>query len=453
MAEPTGPSPRRRIGPATIERTDVGMPALAPGQCVDVVIACHDPARPIGRAVASLLDGNPEAAVTVVCHNRTAEEMAAAIAPEHRGRVRYLEHTDPRPAPGGPFNAGMRAARAPWVSIQGSDDRLMPGAVASWLRLAAASGAEYVIPRLALGDPSRHVPTPAPRPTRLLAPLLCRLGDPRAAGSRLPEGLRVRLAHLGRGAARADLVSDRLAYRSAPLGLMSREALAREGLSLVEGIGVGEDVALVTRLMLAVRTAYDATGPEYVIGEDATDRVTYVVRPLAEQLGFVGAMLEEPWWAGLTGAERRAIAVKMARIHVFGAVHYRSEPSVWTPGERAELAGVVGRLAAAAPGFEAVLSRADRALLDACADPSAPVEELIALSAARRRHGRPATVATRGAGSLLAREAPLRFMAASLLAKAVPGARTAVADGGAPAAAVGSGAAGPEDEGGVRARR
>ena len=70
----------------------------------------------------------------------TAEEIAAAIAPGHRDRVRYLEHADPRPSASGPFNAGMRAARTPWVSIVGSDDSLLPGAVASWLRLARAAG-------------------------------------------------------------------------------------------------------------------------------------------------------------------------------------------------------------------------------------------------------------------------------------------------------------------------
>ena len=44
---------------------------------------------------------------------------------------------------------------------------------------------------------------------------------------------------------------------------------------------------MVTRLMATVPTAYDATGPAYLIGEDAGDRVTYVVRPMAEQLGFL----------------------------------------------------------------------------------------------------------------------------------------------------------------------
>ena len=426
---PTGPGPstvaepgpgRRALGPSTVERTDLGTTALGPSQLVDVVIACHNPARPVARAVASVLDGNPEAAVTVACHNRPAEEIAAAIAPEHRDRVRYLEHADPRPSASGPFNAGMRAARSPWVSIMGSDDSLLPGAVASWLRLARAAGAEFVVPRLALGAPSNHVPTPAPRPSRLAAPALAALGDPARLGRSLPRDLRVRLAHLARGSARTELVADRLAYRSAPLGLMNVAALRREGLALVEGAGVGGDVAMVTRLMATVPTAYDATGPAYLIGEDAGDRVTYVVRPMAEQLGFLDRMLDESWWAELPLPTRRALATKMTRIHVFGAVHYRSHEEIWTADERADLAATARHLAAVAPGYERVLSRADRDLLDACLDVSVPAAELIARGEARRHHGRPGTVLTREPGALLAREAPLRFMAASLLARHVP---------------------------------
>uniref|UniRef100_UPI0028EA94AD hypothetical protein n=1 Tax=Actinomyces radicidentis TaxID=111015 RepID=UPI0028EA94AD len=297
---------------------------------------------------------------------------------------------------------------------------LLPGAVASWLRLARAAGAEFVVPRLALGSPGNHVPTPAPRPSRLAAPALTSLGDPARLGGRLRRDLRVRLAHLARGAARAELVADRLAYRSAPLGLMSVAALEREGLALVEGAGVGGDVAMVTRLMASVLTAYDATGPAYLIGEDAGDRVTYVVRPMAEQLGFLDRMLDEDWWAALPLPTRRALAVKMARIHVFGAVHYRSREEIWTAAERADLAATARHLAAAAPGYERVLSRADAELLDACLGTDVPAATLIARGEGRRHHGRPGTLLTREPVALLAREAPLRFMAASVLSRYVP---------------------------------
>ncbi|VEG29882.1 glycosyltransferase family A protein [Actinomyces howellii] len=406
-------------GPPTTERTDLGRPA--PGAAlVDVVIACHNPARPVGRAVASVLDGNPEACVTVVCHNRRAEEIAQAIDPAHRDRVRYLEHRDPRPSASGPFNAGIRAARTPWVSIMGSDDSLAPGAVASWLRLARATGAEFIVPRLALGAPGRIVPTPAPRPSRLVAPCLAGLGPRR---SRLPRPLALRLALIGRGLAAASLVADRLSYRSAPLGLMSVAMLAREGLSLVEGATVGGDVAMVTRMFATVPTAYDSRGPVYLIGEDASDRVTYVVRPLAEQLGFLDDLLDADWARDLDLRSRRAVAAKMTRIHLFGAVHYRPDPGLWTEPERADLQATSAHLEAFAPGYGSVLSRAETALLRACLDPRVPAGELIALSAARRRHGRPSTLLTGSPLTILAREAPLRLMGASVLTKMVPARR------------------------------
>lgn len=419
MSTPPCPMPtagRRQLGPQTWERTDLGAPELT-AQRVDVVIACHNPARPVGRAVASVLEGNPEAGVSVVCHNRGAEEIAAAIEPDHRPRVRYLEHHDPRPSASGPFNAGMRAARAPWVSIMGSDDSLAPGAVASWLRLAAATGAEFVVPRLALGTARTIVPTPAPRPSRLLAPCLAELGLRRG---RLPRPLALRLALIGRGLAICDLVADRLAYRSAPLGLMSTAMLSREGLSLVEGAAVGGDVAMVTRLFAAVRTAYDARGPVYLIGEDASDRVTYVVRPISEQLGFLDDLLDQDWALALDLRARSAVAVKMTRIHVFGAVHYRPEVSIWTPQERADLAATAAHLGAFAPGYERALSLAEAALLDACLAPEVPAAVLVARSAARRRHGRPTTLLTRRPGAVAYREAPVRFMGASLATKFLP---------------------------------
>ncbi|WP_147680299.1 glycosyltransferase [Actinomyces ruminicola] len=408
---------RRRLGPNTVERTDLGSTEAPPGTQVDVVVACHTPTRPIGRAVASLLEGNPEAAITVACHNRPAEEIAAAIRPEHRHLVRYLEHTDPRPSASGPFNAGMRAARTPWVSIMGSDDRLAAGAVASWLALAEATGAEFVIPRLALGLPTTIVPTPAPRPTRLLAPYLSTCGT-----SRGPNGLDALKTRVVRRLARTDLAADRLAYRSAPLGLLSVAMLRRTGAHLVEGATVGEDVAMATGLFATVPTAYDAAGPVYLIGEDASDRVTYDVRPMDEQLGFLPGVLRAPWFNSLTAARRRAVVVKMVRIHVFGAVYYRDREDIWTPTERAALAGMCRRLHGAAPGFDRVLSRADRDLLDACLDPAVPAATLIHRAQARRCHGRPATLLTRDPAWLLDREAPLRFMAASMLTKLLPAA-------------------------------
>ena len=353
-----------------------------------VVIACHTPERPVGRAVASILEGNGESAeVLVVAHNRPAEEIRGALRPEHRQAARIIEHRDAFRSASGPFNAGIRAATTPFVAIMGSDDELAPGAVASWLAVQERTGAEFVITRLAPGRRGRGVPTPAVRMHR--------------------GGL-------------VDLARDRLAYRSAPLGLMSRAMLERTGAALVEGATVGGDVGMVTELMATVPTAYDRYGPPYVIGEDAGDRVTYVVRPMTEQLGFFPDLLQAPWAARLSRSARAAIGTKLLRIHVFGAVFYRQDEEIWTAEERESLAAITADVLDRAPGCERPLSRADRRLLDACLDPSVPAAELMAAARDRRRHGRPATLLPRELTRSLHREAPLRFMAASLAVQQLP---------------------------------
>ncbi|WP_193105274.1 glycosyltransferase [Brachybacterium sp. FME24] len=366
-----------------------GGPSTSLGRApVDVIIACHTPTRPVGRAVASVLEGNGEhARVTVVCHNIDVAEIAEAVHPEHRDRVRFLEHRDEHRSASGPFNAGIRASEGDFVAILGSDDTLAPGAVASWLEVQRRTGADFVITRLALGSAGSGVPTPAVR--------MCRSGL-------------------------VDLVADRLSYRSAPLGLLRRSMLEATGIALVEGATIGGDVAMVTRLMATRRTAYDRVGPAYVIGEDAGDRVTYVVRPLQEQLGFFPDLLESEWFSALPARARRAIGTKLLRIHVFGAIFYRDEASIWTPEQRADLAAITADVIARAPGCLQPLSRADRRLVDASLDPAVPADDLIAAAQARRRHGRPETLFPRQVLHVLDREAPLRFMAASLATRHLP---------------------------------
>lgn len=357
-----------------------GAPADSIG--VDVVIAVHDPARPIARAVRSVLDHNGEGVqLTVVCHEVGAAAIAAAIAPEHRDRVRYLEHSDGRRSPSGPFNAGIEASTAGYVSVMGSDDQLAPGAVSSWYWLAQRHGADAVIARLEHADGS-VVRTPPTRPFR-------------------------------RG--RLHPVRDRLSYRSAPLGLVSRDAISRLGLRMDPAVAVGEDVSFVTRLWFGGVVVADVAGPPYRIGGDATDRVTMVTRPIVDELKFVRRLLEQPWFVALGLEERRSVCVKLTRIHLFGAVHNRPDPAWWTADERAALADVGRLLLRAAPGMEAVLSLADRAVLDRILDGSGDALTLIGLARDRRRHGTPRTLLTRDPWRMLAREAPLRMMTASAL--------------------------------------
>lgn len=345
---------------------------------VEVIIACHSASRPLGRAVASVLDGNGEhASVTVVAHGIDPAKLRAVLAPAHREIVRFLHHEDGIPSPAGPFNAGLASATAPWVSIMGSDDRLLPGTVDSWLRIARRTRAEAVLTRLSLGSPDRLVPTPPVRPIRL---------------------------------GRLDARRDRLFYRSAPLGMMRTDAIRRLGLSMAKNLPVGEDVEFTTRLVTELRTAVDNSGPSYVIGEDATDRVTFTPLPMTKQLGFLPPLVESEWFRHAPLQVRQAIVVKMVRIHVFGAIHYRMEPSQWPPEERADLAFITQQLLDAAPGTECFFSLAERDLLDAALTPDIPAAILISRSAVRRRHGRPGTVLTSSLSAMLDPSSPLPTM-------------------------------------------
>lgn len=352
---------------------------------VDLVIAVHSPTRPIGRAVSSVLEGNARhTRLTVVCHDVEPDRIASALDPEHRDLVTWLEHRDGLRSASGPFNAGMAAAQGDFVSIMGSDDTLQPGAVEAWLELAHRARAETVVTRLALGEAGRRVPTPPTRPW---------LRGP------------------------AQVVSDRLSYRSAPLGLVSTAARERLGLHLAEGMPVGGDVGYATRLWCETRVAVQRTGPGYVIGEDADDRVTYVRRPIEVELAFVADLLDQPWFTAYPQATRTAVVTKLLRIHVFGAVHHRPDPAWWTLAERTALVEVMLRLHAAAPDHADPLSRADHALVEAILDPQTPAEVMIELARQRRRHGTPPTLIPRDVRQIAHREAPLRFMAASWWAR------------------------------------
>lgn len=358
---------------------------------VDLVVAVHSSRRQVERAVRSVLDSSPGVAVrvTLVAHNLDAQEVRDALGEATRDdpRVRVLELHDEIPSPSGPFMLGLDAATAPWAAIMGSDDTLAPGALTGWL--AAAEGLDpdepvVVVPPLRLAG--RAVPTPQRRPGR--------------------TGRRRRL----------DLVADRLSYRSAPLGLLSRAALALPDARLLPGAAVGGDVPMVTALWSQARVVYAAGAPAYLIHEDAHDRVTYAPRPIREQLSSVDVLWDLDVTARLSPAQRRAVGTKVLRIHVFGAVPTRPDPAWWTPEQRNELARVTARVLAEAPGCADPLSLADHDLLAAVLDPTIPADRLLERARARRRHGTPRTLLPWSWRHALDPEAPLRFMPASLWA-------------------------------------
>lgn len=381
-------------GDAPAHLTEGTMDHTMAEPAVEVVIACHTPRRRIDRAVASILDDPATAGlvrVRVIAHNTDPAALRAALRPEHRDRVVIDPLDDAIASPAGPFTRGIELGSTPLLAIMGSDDELEPGAIASWLAVQRATGADVVMPRLRLASSSGPVPTP---PLGLVTALAALAGRPRIAAP----------------------LADRLCWRSAPLGLIRREAWERLGARLVPHLPVGEDVDAATLLALRARTAVDACGPAYVIGEDAEDRTTFVLHPLQRQLAFLPGVLRSEY----TGPERREVALKCLRIHLFGAVHYRARAADWPLAEREELARLTAMLAAWAPGYDQDLSRAEARLLSACADPAVPVRELIAASRARRRHASPAAILPAHALRLLSPSAPPRLLAASLLASRLP---------------------------------
>lgn len=341
---------------------------------VDVVIAAHDVRRRVDRAVVSALTSRAVARVLVVCHNVPTREMAAtlgAVAEDPRVELVAL-HDDVR-SPAGPFNAGLDACTAEYVAVMGSDDELTPGAIDAWCRTARSTGADAVI------APLRH-----------------------AGGERVPTPPTLR--HRRLRAAR-----DRLAYRTAPLGIYSRARFG--GLRFTPGVATGEDLAFTTQMWFSEASIVRHRGPgEYLI-HDGDERVTFARRPVEEDLRAVELLIADDAVRALSAVDRAALAVKLWRISVFGAVHYRA--GRWSAEDRTALARIVRTLRAFAPDAPHVLSRADAALLTALADESTPDDAVDAASARRRRFLSMGALLPQRVTRMFAREAPLRFAAAT----------------------------------------
>ncbi|MFI7494010.1 glycosyltransferase family 2 protein [Kocuria sp. M4R2S49] len=360
----------------------------APTPLVDVIIPVHTTARPVDRAVGSVVAGGLPVGdrggvhITVVCHNVEAALIRDRLAAQHRPLVELVECFDGTGNPAAPRNLALERSRARYVSFVDSDDTLAPGALAAWTAIADRHGSAAVLPRLVRGG-GGVLRTPVPRPFR-----------------------------------RADLdpVRDRLAYRTTSLGLLRRAVLAERGLRFQGQYATGEDLGLTARawfgggrIDLAPRRAH------YVVHDDADGRITTGARPLAEDLAAFTDLLGGSWYAGLTTAQRTAIAVKVVRVQLLGAVHARAAAGAWTGADTGTCRALLRLLGpAGGPALE-VLPRADRDLLDLVVRAGVTAGQVLEASDRRRRFGRPATLLTRDPRRVLHREAPLRFMAASLL--------------------------------------
>ncbi len=353
---------------------------------VDVTIAVHSATRPIARAVASVVEHTvAPVRVNVVAHNIDPAVIRTNLGPlAAHPSVRLLELQDAIPSPAGPMNLGLAASTAPFVCVLGSDDEFAPGAIDSWLALQRETGASTVIARIRLGargiDP--YPPVRAGRRTRRLHP-----------------------------------ARDRLSYRSAPLGLIDR---ARHGeLRFTEGLASGEDLAYSATLWFTGHAvAYDLTGPEYLVHDDAEDRVTFAPRPVGEDFAFLDAIQALPWFARLRRAERRALAVKVLRVHFFDAVLARVNAPGGIDPHRADLVAVLERLEAIAPGVTALLARADRGVIDEVRSEAPDPAVIRHLIDARWNYRTVAALLPRNPFLALHRQAPFRTLSAGMRAMA-----------------------------------
>lgn len=332
--------------------TSTELPQSDRQPAVDVVIAVHSATRPISRAVASVVDHNTaDVRVIVVAHNIDPEVIRGNLGDyATHSNVWLTDLQDGIRSPAGPMNFGFSVATATFVALLGSDDEFAPGAIDSWLATQQASNAQAVLARITLPD-GRTDPYPPVRRGR-------------------------RVQHL-------DATRDRLAYRSAPLGLIER---ARFGaLRLTADLESGEDLVYALCVhFTADRLAYDLGNRGYVIHDDSTDRVTFAPRELSRDFAFLDVLEAEPWFGRLPRAARTAILLKIARIQLFDAIASRVTTVDDLTRNRASLLAMAERLFQQAPRARHLISLADRRVLRLLARPGSTPTEL--LQAINDRH-------------------------------------------------------------------
>lgn len=361
-----------------------------PAPIVDIIIPVHSSTRPIHRAASSvLLHTVAPVRVTVVAHNIDLElirENLGVLAKDKR--VRLISLVDQIPSPAGPLNMGLEEATARFIAVMGSDDEFEPGAVDSWLSLQRATDAAMVIARI------NHVGRgydafPPARPRR---------------------GVNL------------DPVKDRLAYRSAPLGLLDRERLGH--LRFTEGLLSGEDLAFTLQVWFSgYPIAIDVEGPAYRGHHDELDRVSFTPRSVREDFAFLDHIIETAWFRNLNRRSRAAIGVKLIRAQLFDGIAVRPPNHQWNREDQEDLRNVISRIREAAPGVERLLARVDRAVIDTVMSGVFSSQTLHSLLTRRWNYRSPEAAITRNPFYSLHRQAPLRTLyAGHMMMQPRPGA-------------------------------
>ncbi|MGA7205505.1 MAG: glycosyltransferase [Specibacter sp.] len=312
------------------------------GELVSVVIAVHTAQRPLSRAVRSCLSEAlaGRVRIVVVCHNIPSASVSGDFADIPESTISFLELNDGSSSPAGPKNLGLAECRTPFVLVLDSDDFLEEGALEHWLEVLERTGADGVI-----------------------APLKLQSG----AVIRTPRARLFRRHTL-------DSVKDQLAYATAPRGVWSTRLLESRGFRYTPGLRTAEDLDPGLRLWFSgARFEFPVGGPHYVLGEDAGDRVTSAVLPLAEEFRAVLA-LDDSWIASLTPKQRESMAIKLVRIHLFGALTRRGPQWAWPDDDRSAVVAFVDRARAISPSFDVPLTTAEVRLLTSVSDPRADDE-------------------------------------------------------------------------------
>lgn len=319
---------------------------------VDMVIAVHDLRRDVRRAVRSvLLDDDPTIRALVVAHNLPAADVRAAIGDLielQPDRIRVVDLMDGVRSPSGPFNLGMRESDADYVGIMGSDDELDPRAVTEWREVAMRKSADAVIAKVVRGDQRSVVRSP-PKRVWKSGPL--------------------------------DFAKDRLSYRSAPLGLIRRDAIDRLDLRLQEKAGNGGDLPFVTRLWLLGRVFHAQGVAAYVEHADAPLRVTWAPKPIAEEHGSVRDLLASTFVWSLSRADREALGTKLLRRNVMDSIRKRDAGRTLTERDLADLKATIELILRYSPRSRWLLSRALADLVGEVLSPAPDVDEVVRLDA------------------------------------------------------------------------
>lgn len=340
---------------------------------IDVIIPVHTATRPIYRAAkSSLINGKARVRVTVIAHNIDPDIIRTNLKElANHSDLRLLSLIDNRPSPSGPMNLGLAEATAPYFSLLGSDDELSAGALDSWLTIAEQTGATTVIARI-----ERDL----------------------SGVESLPPTRRGRTRDL-------HAVKDRLTYRCAPLGLVSRNQFGN--LRFTPGLESGEDLEFTAQLWFKGKNiAYDRYGPAYVGHEEESDRVTSAFRSVERDFAHLDAILTSSWFPSLSRSERLSLGVKTLRIHVFDAIAARLDDLI---SHRESLQKVINKIEGFAPGSISLLSLPDRKTLDLLRIKKLDTQK-ISSSINERWSGHPKTIMTRNPFLTFHSQAPYRTL-------------------------------------------